>query len=86
MIDFLGALDNDALLKILLLSNDATAIYGDSELTIKLANKGMLQIWGKDEEVIGLTFETALPEMQGQPFTALLKNVWQTGETYEAKD
>ncbi|RZJ79498.1 MAG: PAS domain-containing protein [Flavobacterium sp.] len=86
MINFLGALDNDALLKILLLSNDATAIYGDGDLTIKLVNKGMLKIWGKGEEILGLTFEQALPEMKGQPFTALLKNAWQTGETYEAKD
>lgn len=86
MINFVGTFDNQALLNILLSSKDATAIYGDSELTIKLANKGMLQIWGKGEEVIGLTFEQALPEMLGQPFTALLKNAWHTGETYEAKD
>lgn len=86
MINFVGAFDDQALLNILLLSKDATAIYGDKELTIKLANKAMLKIWGRGNEIIGSTFEQALPEMEGQAFTELLKNTWKTGETYEAKD
>ena len=86
MVNFPGTLADDVLLKILLLSNDATAIYSDSDLTIRFANKGMLQIWGKGEDVIGKSFEEALPEMKGQPFTTLLKNTWKTGELYEAKD
>ncbi|RZK50331.1 MAG: PAS domain S-box protein, partial [Pedobacter sp.] len=59
---------------------------GDKDLTIKLANEAMLKIWGKGSNIIGSTFEQALPEMEGQAFTELLKNTWKTGETYEAKD
>ncbi|RZK56436.1 MAG: PAS domain-containing sensor histidine kinase, partial [Pedobacter sp.] len=66
MINFVGAFDDQALLNILLLSKDATAIYGDKDLTIKLANEAMLKIWGKGSNIIGSTFEQALPEMEGQ--------------------
>ncbi|OOQ56949.1 PAS domain-containing protein [Mucilaginibacter pedocola] len=73
------------LLTILQNSTDATAIYSNADLTIAFVNQAMLKIWGKDATVNGLRFEDALPEMTGQPFTQLLKNVWATGQTYEAK-
>ncbi|MDQ8003587.1 MAG: PAS domain-containing protein [Pedobacter sp.] len=71
-------------LAILEQSIDATAIYDSEELHISFVNQGMLQIWGKDTNVIGKTFEIAIPEIAGQPFVALLKNVWLTGQTYTA--
>lgn len=78
--------DSDHLMEILKQSGDATAIYTGSELYIQLANDAMLTIWGKSRSVIGKRFEDALPEMKGQPFTQILKNVWNTGKTYEARD
>ncbi|MFC4163943.1 ATP-binding protein [Epilithonimonas zeae] len=84
MINFFSALGTDALFEILKQSNDATAIYTGEEINIQFANDAMLEIWGKDESVRGKRFEDALPEMEGQPFTQLLKNVWRTGEVYEA--
>lgn len=86
MYRFFSALGSDALVEILKQSNDATAIYSGPDLTIQLINKAMLDIWGKDQSVHGKTFEQALPEMEGQPFTDLLKNVWQTGRQFEARD
>lgn len=86
MINFVNRLNSHALLDILLRSNDATAIYTSEDLHIELVNDAMLNIWGKGPQVRGMRFEDALPEMAGQPFTELLKNVWRTGESYEAKD
>jgi len=83
---FFSSLGTEALLEILIQSSDATAIYNGGELTIQLVNDAMLAIWGKDQSVRGKTFEEALPEMKGQPFTKLLKDVWNTGEIYEARN
>lgn len=77
---------NEMLLEVLALSKDATAIYSSEDLHIRFANDSMIAIWGKDRGVIGKTFEEAIPEIKGQPFTALLQQVWRTGETYTAKD
>ena len=78
--------NNDDLIAILALSKDATAIYTTEELVIETANDAMISFWGKDRSVIGQTFPEAVPELIGQPFFDLLKDVWHTGITYEAKD
>lgn len=64
----------------------ATAMYTGPELTIDTINEAMLQLWGKLASVVGKTFEQALPELEGQPFTGLLKNVFQTGVEYSARE
>lgn len=64
----------------------AIAMYTGPELTIDTVNDAMLHIWGKDSSVVGKTFEQALPEMEGQPFTGLLKNVYHTGTEYSATE
>jgi two-component system, OmpR family, sensor histidine kinase VicK len=78
--------NNDDLIAILALSKDATAIYTTEDLVIEMANDAMISFWGKDRSVIGQAFPEAVPELIGQPFFDLLKEVWQTGNTYEAKD
>ncbi|MCG2613254.1 PAS domain-containing protein [Terrimonas sp. NA20] len=70
------------LLQILALSKDAVAVYTTPDLHIRFASNAMLAIWGKDRSVIGKTLETAVPELQGQPFVGLMKNVWHTGKTH----
>lgn len=64
----------------------AIAMYTGPELTIDTVNDAMLHIWGKNDSVVGKTFEQALPEMEGQPFTGLLKNVYHTGVEYSATE
>lgn len=86
MISALSEMSNDALLEVLKQSPDATAIYLGPELYIKMANFAMLKLWGKTAQVIGKPFEDALPEMRGQPFSQLLKDVWRDGAPYQAKD
>lgn len=75
----------EQLLSILFKSPNATAVYTGEEITIISANEAMLGFWGKDKKVIGQNFEDAIPELQGQPFLKILKNVWHSGKTYLAK-
>lgn len=77
---------NDALLEILSLSRQATAIYSTADIVIQSANQAMLDFWGRDQTVIGKPFAEALPELKLQPFPAILYQVWNTGETYTATE
>ncbi|ASU33185.1 PAS domain-containing protein [Mucilaginibacter xinganensis] len=77
---------NEKLLEILALSQNATAIYTGEEITIQAANNVMIGFWGKDRSVIGKPLAEAVPELVGQPFLDILREVWRTGITYEAKD
>lgn len=80
------ALTDQELLEILFLSPNATAIYTSEQLIIQSANEAMIRLWGKDHTVIGRPLQEALPEMEGQPFIAILQEVWKTGKTYQAID
>ncbi|MBD1422368.1 PAS domain-containing sensor histidine kinase [Sphingobacterium chuzhouense] len=73
-------------LEILRQSKGATAIYDTADIRIAFVNSAMFEIWGRDEEIIGQCFGEAFPEFTEQGFTEILKNVWITGETYEAKE
>jgi len=74
-------LSNDQLLDVLFLSKDATAIYTSEHIVIEMANDAMINFWGKDRSVIGKPLEDAVPELKGQPFIDMLKNVMLTGIT-----
>ncbi|MDT3408869.1 UNVERIFIED_CONTAM: PAS domain S-box-containing protein [Pseudacidovorax intermedius] len=67
-------------------SEYSIAIYRSEELYIELANEPMLKTWGKDASVIGMKLEDALPELEGQPFIGLLKDIFKTGKTYTATE
>lgn len=79
-------LSENALLEILRLSHDATAIYIGEELYIQFANDKMIGFWGKDRSILGSPLSEAVPELQDQQFIGLLQNVWRTGVTYEARN
>jgi PAS domain S-box-containing protein len=61
-------------------------LYVGREMVIRLANKSILNVWGKDESIIGKTFSAALPELEGQPFFQLLDDVYTSGIAYEATE
>lgn len=67
-------------------SDYSTAIYRTDELYVELANDLMLKTWGKDASVVGLKLEDALPELEGQPFIAILKDIFKTGKPYTATE
>lgn len=79
-------LSSDELLEIFSLSENATAVYTTDEIIIQAASKAMLSYWGKDQSIIGKPLEEAVPELKNQEFIGLLKNVWNTGISYEAKN
>ena len=64
----------------------ATAVYMGEEMKIELANDAMMNLWGKDRSVVGMTLRQALPELEGQPFHNLLQKVYNTGEIYWGKE
>ncbi len=76
----------EELLSVLFYSPNATAVYKDEDVKILSANEAMLKFWGKDQTIIGKDFCSALPELEGQPFFEILRNVWLSGETFIAKD
>ncbi|KQM77261.1 hypothetical protein ASE74_18635 [Pedobacter sp. Leaf216] len=62
----------------------ATGYYETEDIIISLANDEMLQFWGKDKSVLGKPMEDAIPELKGQPFVDILKEVYRTGVPYHA--
>lgn len=60
------------------------AIVKGDNYVIELANKGMLQVWGRTEEVIGKPLLEAIPELEGQGFIELLDEVRKTGMPFHA--
>lgn len=63
----------------------ATCLFVGRDLRIEIANDIMLSYWGKDSSVIGKPLAEAVPELEGQPFLAILDNVFMTGILYEDK-
>lgn len=61
------------------------SLIGD-EFTIDIVNDMVLQIWKKDRSVLGLPLIEALPELDGQNFINILKDVYKTGEPYFGKE
>lgn len=84
MTDINQTMTADDLLSALAFSPNPTAIYKGEDLIVELANDAMLKLWGKEARVVGKPLEEALPELEGQPFAEILRNVWRTGETYTA--
>jgi two-component system CheB/CheR fusion protein len=80
----LNHLDDTQLLKILFHSPLATGVYTTENIIIHFANDAMIEFWGKDTSVIGKPMIEAIPELEGQPFVDILKNVWRTGISYQA--
>ena len=62
----------------------AIALCHTTDLIIDIVNDTMLEIWGKDSSIHGLRLAEAMPELVGQPFLDILKNVVITGEPFYA--
>lgn len=60
----------------------ATAFYSGPEHIISVANDKMIAVWGKTKAVLGMSLIKALPELDGQPFMDLLKQIYETGIPY----
>lgn len=60
----------------------AIAVLRGRELVIEIANKKILEVWGRGEEVIGKRLYLALPELAGQQFLQLLDEVYTSGQPH----
>lgn len=63
-----------------------TAIYKGHDMIISAVNQAMLDLWNKDRSVIGVPFKVAIPELEAQHFSEILKDVFKTGQTYYDKE
>lgn len=79
--------ENEFLFRELMeISDYSTGIYRGEDLIIEFANDQMLRSWGKTKAVIGQKLEDALPELDGQPFIQILRNIFKTGEPYRSTE
>ncbi|WP_165305040.1 PAS domain-containing sensor histidine kinase [Pedobacter sp. SYP-B3415] len=58
------------------------AVYEGPDIRVLIANDSMLNMWGKDESVIGLPLAEAIPDAAEQPHLSILKKVYETGEAF----
>ncbi|GAB4023315.1 PAS domain-containing sensor histidine kinase [Spirosoma koreense] len=76
-------LDNEAIFRALVMESPIPiALLVGRELIITVANKPQLAVWGKGDHVFGMPLAKAIPEMEGQPFLAILDEVFTTGVTF----
>ncbi len=57
----------------------AIGILNGRDMTVETANLPILELWGKDASIIGLTLTKALPEIKDQGFLELLEGVYDSG-------
>ena len=61
----------------------AIGVLKGRQLTIDLANEGIVRIWGKAKDaIIDKPLSVALPELKGQPFLQILDDVYTSGNAY----
>lgn len=76
-------LDNEAIFRSLVMESPIPiALLMGRELIITVANQPQLAVWGKGNHVFGMPLAKAIPEMEGQPFLAILDEVFTTGVTF----
>ena len=59
-------------------------VYIGSDMIIQFANKSILDIWGKGNDVIGKSYKKVLPELDNQEIFKQLATVFETGVSYHA--
>lgn len=64
----------------------AMAVLQGRDMVLQLANEAMLDIWGRDQSIMGKPLLEFMPELKDQAFPAILDEVYQTGRFYSATD
>lgn len=78
---------NEDIFRILIKESPSpVALYMGEVMEIRIANKAIIDIWGKGDDVIGRTYFNVLPELEEQGFHATLLNVYKSGIAYEGKE
>lgn len=58
----------------------AIHIFTGPELVIYLANPSTLELWGREDNIIGRRFLDVLPELKGQGYDVLMREVMEMGK------
>jgi len=61
----------------------ATCLFTGIDMIVEVANDLMLNLWGTNNSAIGKPLIEAVPELKGQPFLDILKEVYTTGIAYQ---
>jgi PAS domain S-box-containing protein len=61
-------------------------LYVGADMVIKVANKTIIDIFGKGDDVIGKRYFDVLPELKDQSIFKILNDVYATGIAYEATE
>jgi PAS domain S-box-containing protein len=78
---------NEDIFRILIKESPTpVGLYIGEGMEIRIANKAIIDIWGKGDNVIGRTYFNLLPELEEQGFHAILLNVYKSGIAYEGKE
>ncbi len=73
------------LLQMLEIMPSFSAVLGGPTFIFEMANQSYFDLIGRGSEIIGKSVIEAIPEIIGQPFPALLKQVYSSGKPFEAK-
>ncbi|WP_428328144.1 PAS domain S-box protein [Mucilaginibacter sp.] len=60
----------------------AMGLFNGDDMVLEVINDKFLELWDKDRSVIGQPILKALPELEGQPYLQIMKDVLQSGTTY----
>jgi len=64
----------------------AIGLLKSRDMIIELGNEKIFEVWGKDASIVGLPLIEALPEIEGQGFIDILRNVYDSGMAYKGYD
>lgn len=64
----------------------AIGLLTGPSLVIESANHKILEVWGKNESIIGQPLSVGLPEIKDQPFIEILHGVLSSGVTYDGNE
>lgn len=74
---------HDSLVTLFSQAPVAMAMLSGPDFVINIANSQMIDIWGKDSDIIGKEMISAIPELEGQGYIEILTQVFNTGITYK---
>lgn len=63
-----------------------TALFEGPRYQLTLVNDHMLQLWQRGRSIVGQELLAFMPELEGQPFPAFLKKVYETGAMHSETD
>ncbi|MDB5150526.1 MAG: domain S-box protein, partial [Mucilaginibacter sp.] len=78
---------NEDIFRILIRESPTpVGLYMGGGMEVRIANKAIIDIWGKGDDVIGRSYFDLLPELEEQGLHATLLNVYKSGKAYEGKE